>query len=561
MNRVAYNAMLACHGTHTYIHKWINPAVHTAFAHSRHARYRLINVGGNGHAVNHAIDPHGRPLNCTKQKGCFIVERNSSGFMQIDPARFPGPGSNETCLNDDALVACIAAKSGGDTGDGPNVDPADCGCANGNEGMRRLANDLRAAGFSWGSYNAMNGCENSECNTPELATARAQGFVLQDYALMVGEWGSEYIMVDSVGDREPQPNQRVNGSQGKFILDEWSRLIAAKRSGPPVILHSCHVACSANYFSGPTLTTAPCNESDPRQQFELADGPSGRDFLSDAGTGLCAGCLHVNTGCGNTALTVHNASGLGLGMQGCVNSSSQTMFWFDPGADGAGPIRHGAAISSATCLGLAGGVGPQVVEESPPSCINTTAQKWIRGPLLPGPAWRPPRTLLQSVGRRGTCLSSATIGIMPPDPWCTQTVNMWRSNTDSLPVWGRMMDELESLVGLGRVSQPGSWGFPDYLQVGVPMVGSLTWEESKSILAIWATCSSPLILSNDVRPGRMQQRVLDLFLNPHMLGVNQQYNGFAGDRVWTAPYGQVTSPLHIARTHTLTFCFVSALYR
>jgi hypothetical protein len=98
------------------------------------------------------------------------------------------------------------------------------------------------------------------------------------------------------------------------------------------------------------------------------------------------------------------------------------------------------------------------------------------------------------------------------------------------------MDELESLVGLGLISQPGSWGFPDYLQVGNPMVGSLTWEESKTILAIWSICSSPLIISNDVRPGRVQQRVLDLFLNKEMLAVNQQYHGFAGDRMWTAPY-------------------------
>ena len=53
-----------------------------------------------------------------------------------------------------------------------------------------------------------------------------------------------------------------------------------------------------------------------------------------------------------------------------------------------------------------------------------------------------------------------------------------------------MMDELESLVGLGGISQPGSWGFPDYMQLGVPMVGSLTWEESKTLLSIWAVCRS-----------------------------------------------------------------------
>ena len=37
-------------------------------------------------------------------------------------------------------------------------------------------------------------------------------------------------------------------------------------------------------------------------------------------------------------------------------------------------------------------------------------------------------------------------------------------------------------------------------------------------------CSSPLIISNDVRPGRVQQRILNLFLNKDMLRVNQVYN-------------------------------------
>ena len=166
-------------------------------------------------------------------------------------------------------------------------------------------------------------------------------------------------MVDSVGDRDPQPGQSINGSQGKFILDEWSRLISTndpKRS-KPVVLHSCHVACSANYFSGPTLTTAPCNASDPRQLFSVPDANEGntRGFLSDGGTGLCAGCLHINTGCGNTALTIHNDSGLGLGMSGCLNGSAQGLFFMANGS-----IRRGALGAPATCLGLAGGVGPQV---------------------------------------------------------------------------------------------------------------------------------------------------------------------------------------------------------
>ena len=35
-----------------------------------------------------------------------------------------------------------------------------CGCVNGNEGMRELADELRGMGFEWGSYNAMGGCDN-----------------------------------------------------------------------------------------------------------------------------------------------------------------------------------------------------------------------------------------------------------------------------------------------------------------------------------------------------------------------------------------------------------------
>ena len=133
--------------------------------------------------------------------------------------------------------------------------------------MRQLAQELREMGYQRGSYNAMGGCENEACNIP-LKEAKAQGFVRQDYELFVEEWGSAYVMVDSVGDRDPQPAQELNGSQGKFLLDEWSRLV----STTPVVLHSCHVACSANYFSGPTLLAAPCDDSDPRQLFELVNG-------------------------------------------------------------------------------------------------------------------------------------------------------------------------------------------------------------------------------------------------------------------------------------------------
>jgi hypothetical protein len=248
------------------------------------AGYTLINVGGNGHAVNGSVDPdhssataigrNGKVTNCTATKGCFIAARNSTGYYQIDAARFPGPGSTPACLNDTQLAICMGM--GGAYGDGPNRDPAECGCVNGNEGMRQLANALREMGFQWGSYNAMGGCDNEACNLPTLAAAKAQGFVLQDYELFVEEWGSVYVMVDSVGDRDPQPAQEPkkpgDPSQGKYLLTEWSRIITEKKAKNPVILHSCHVDCSASYFSGPTLLVQSCNDSDPRQMWDLGNG-------------------------------------------------------------------------------------------------------------------------------------------------------------------------------------------------------------------------------------------------------------------------------------------------
>lgn len=52
------------------------------------------------------------------------------------------------------------------------------------------------------------------------------------------------------------------------------------------------------------------------------------------------------------------------------------------------------------------------------------------------------------------------------------------------------------MVGMGSISRPGAWAFPDCLELGVPGSGVLTWEESKSHLALYAVTSAPLILGS-----------------------------------------------------------------
>merc|ERR1719197_1382334 len=122
--------------------------------------------------------------------------------------------------------------------------------------------------------------------------------------------------------------------------------------------------------------------------------------------------------------------------------------------------------------------------------------------------------MLRSRASPGLCLAPGSPVQEAPDPWCAQKSNIWRSNTDINQSWERLMVEIESLVGLGRISRPGAWGFADALVLGLPGNPSITWEESKTHLALYAVTSQPLFLGNDVRPGEMQPRLLDLMLNP-----------------------------------------------
>ena len=74
-----------------------------------------------------------------------LIVRNATGFVQIDPGRFPGPGSNMTMCEDAALLRdCL--------GQGARQRlPQQCGCVDGNAGMKKLIADVHAMGFLWGS--------------------------------------------------------------------------------------------------------------------------------------------------------------------------------------------------------------------------------------------------------------------------------------------------------------------------------------------------------------------------------------------------------------------------
>ena len=121
------------------------------------AGYSLISDGGSTYK-HQGIAPWNASNHSNMRN---VIVRNSTGYYQIDPARFPGPGSTDACLNATTLAACLEHSTA-----------EECGCTNGNEGMLQLSQEIRAMGFLWGSYSNEGGCETEDCNTPAMNASR-----------------------------------------------------------------------------------------------------------------------------------------------------------------------------------------------------------------------------------------------------------------------------------------------------------------------------------------------------------------------------------------------------
>lgn len=510
------------------------------------AGFDYLTLGGMAYAEHG--DPQSVPgfPNIPQQN----ITRNATGHLQVDAARFPGPGSSPSCLaGGPDLQTCLQKHN--------YSSPEACGCVNGNEGMRNLTNYLRSLGFRFGIYTAagINACDG--------AHGTSEGYEEQDADLFVGDWQAEYLMVDTCGTPAMPPPHGpppgFSGGQGRWELTKWHNMLADKQQAgaKPIVLHDCHIGCGSN-FAGPTLAVQHCDASDPHQHWAF-DISGNYSALVDQARGFCAGCGGAPMdGCGGSARASGNASGFGLGMQACLLGSIDMGEAGQPNPHMAalgtgnqlfnisanGTLRNrGAAGSPGSCLGVAAGGGQQVVQGFGPH--EFCDQGWRIRPHTTSQSSRTstfPIVGLELKAAPGLCLSSNGKEIQPyADPWCSENNNMWRSNTDVLQCWPRTMVEAESVATQGTISKPGAWSFPDCLEIGVPGYGSYTWEETKAVLSLFAVTSSPLMLGNDARPGRMQQRLVDLLTNSDLLAVNSYYSQqqeFAGGRIWSGPVGK-----------------------
>lgn len=103
---------------------------------------------------------------------------------------------------------------------------------------------------------------------------------------------------------------------------------------------------------------------------------------------------------------------------------------------------------------------------------------------------------------------------------------LWRTTEDIQANYERISNIGFSQAGLSSFAGPGHWNDPDLLVVGV---GTISEDEAKSQLSLWALLAAPLIASNDL--AEMPATTRDLLANKEVIAIDQDPAGMQGDRV------------------------------
>ncbi|XP_065074857.1 alpha-N-acetylgalactosaminidase-like [Ochlerotatus camptorhynchus] len=123
-------------------------------------------------------------------------------------------------------------------------------------------------------------------------------------------------------------------------------------------------------------------------------------------------------------------------------------------------------------------------------------------------------------------------GIIPDYEILKKTCNMWRN-------WGDIEDSHSSVESITRYFSdnqqriqphcgPGHWNDPDTLVLGNY---GLSYEQSKSQLAVWTVLAAPFLLSNDL--ATVPPEIRELLLNKEIIAANQDRLGIQGLMVKT----------------------------
>ncbi|KAE8579795.1 hypothetical protein XENTR_v10024186 [Xenopus tropicalis] len=160
-------------------------------------------------------------------------------------------------------------------------------------------------------------------------------------------------------------------------------------------------------------------------------------------------------------------------------------------------------------------------------CYSNSTEKALGYPKMSEALNATGRPILYS------CSWPAYEGGLPPKVNYTQLgsiCNMWRNYGDIQDSWDSVLDIIEWYAKNQDVLQPaagpGRWNDPDMLITGD---FGLSYEQSKSQLAIWAILAAPFIMSNDLRT--ISQDAKDLLQNRLLIYINQDSMGKQGNLI------------------------------
>ena len=119
----------------------------------------------------------------------------------------------------------------------------------------------------------------------------------------------------------------------------------------------------------------------------------------------------------------------------------------------------------------------------------------------------------------GPCAGDAGVSDCP--------YNFYRTSIDIESTYANMISNLLStrpFQGSPPLSRPGSWAYPDMLEVG----NLASYEEDRAHFAAWCIVSSPLILSFDLANETLTDSVWPIITNKEVLEVSQTWAGHPG---------------------------------
>ncbi|MBN3305114.1 alpha-N-acetylgalactosaminidase [Amia ocellicauda] len=119
-----------------------------------------------------------------------------------------------------------------------------------------------------------------------------------------------------------------------------------------------------------------------------------------------------------------------------------------------------------------------------------------------------------------------------------QICNLWRNYGDIQDSWGSVYSIIEWFGNHQDVLQPaagpGRWNDPDMLVVGD---FGLSYEQSKTQMAVWVVMAAPLFMSNDLRS--ISDRAKEILQNQLAIAINQDPLGVQGARVYKDDHFEV----------------------